>query len=56
MSFSPRFFAAATTASAVLVIDVDHRGAAVDHQRLEQPQLGREIGLHASDDSRGGRG
>ena len=32
---------------AVLVIDVDHRAAAVGHQRFEQPELGREIGLDA---------
>jgi hypothetical protein len=29
----------------VLVVGVDHRAAAVGHQRLEQPQLRREIGL-----------
>ena len=30
----------------VLVIDVDHRRAAVHHQRLEQAQLGFQVSLH----------
>ncbi len=33
--------------AAMLVIDVDHRSATVCHQIIEQPELGREIGLDA---------
>ena len=43
----PRAVAAASTASRMIVVDIDDgRGAAIE-QRLEQPQLGGEIGLES---------
>lgn len=43
----PAFFRRRDHCVAVLVIDVDHRAATVDNERLEQPELGFKIGFDA---------